>query len=100
METIRFDELGLMPQILRGIEEMGFEETTPIQAKSRRNGRERRHRAGTDRTGKDGGIWDSDAAECRSFVEKDTGSDSFSYQGTCDPGGGRASESGQIYARH
>ena len=34
METIRFDELGLMPQILRGIEEMGFEETTPIQAKA------------------------------------------------------------------
>ena len=34
METIRFDELGLMPQILRGIEEMGFEETTPIQAQA------------------------------------------------------------------
>ena len=34
METIRFDELGIMPQILRGIEEMGFEETTPIQAQA------------------------------------------------------------------
>lgn len=34
METIRFDELGLMPQILRGIEEMGFEEATPIQAQA------------------------------------------------------------------
>lgn len=34
METVRFDELGLMPQILRGIEEMGFEETTPIQAQA------------------------------------------------------------------
>lgn len=34
METIRFDELGLMPQILRGIKEMGFEEATPIQAKA------------------------------------------------------------------
>ena len=68
METIRFDELGLMPQILRGIEEMGFEETTPIQAKA--------------------------------IPVVMEGSDSFSYQGTCDPGGGRASESGQIYARH
>ncbi len=34
METIRFDDLGLMPQILRGIEEMGFEEATPIQAQA------------------------------------------------------------------
>lgn len=32
MEKIRFDELDLYPQILRGIEEMGFEEATPIQA--------------------------------------------------------------------
>ena len=34
MEKIRFDELNLSPQILRGIEEMGFEETTPIQARA------------------------------------------------------------------
>lgn len=34
METIRFEELGLMPEILRGIEEMGFEEASPIQAKA------------------------------------------------------------------
>lgn len=34
METIRFEDLGLMPQILRGIEEMGFEEATPIQAQA------------------------------------------------------------------
>lgn len=34
METIKFDELELMPQILRGIKEMGFEEATPIQAKA------------------------------------------------------------------
>ncbi len=34
METIRFDELGLLPQILRGIKEMGFEEATPIQAQA------------------------------------------------------------------
>lgn len=34
METIRFDELGLMPQIMRGIKEMGFEEMTPIQAQA------------------------------------------------------------------
>ncbi len=34
MEKIRFDEMDIMPQILRGIEEMGFEEATPIQAKA------------------------------------------------------------------
>ena len=34
METVRFDELGIIPQILRGVEEMGFEEMTPIQAKA------------------------------------------------------------------
>lgn len=34
METIRFDELGLNPQMLRGVQEMGFEEATPIQAQA------------------------------------------------------------------
>lgn len=34
METIRFDELEIIPQILRGIKEMGFEEATPIQAQA------------------------------------------------------------------
>ncbi len=34
METIRFEELGLSPQILRAIEEMGFEEATPIQSQA------------------------------------------------------------------
>lgn len=34
METVRFDELDLYPQILRAIREMGFEEATPIQSKA------------------------------------------------------------------
>ena len=34
METVRFDELELQPQILRGIKAMGFEEATPIQSKA------------------------------------------------------------------
>ncbi len=34
METIRFEELGLSPEILRAIEEMGFEEATPIQSQA------------------------------------------------------------------
>lgn len=34
METVKFDELNLYPQILRGIKEMGFEEATPIQSKA------------------------------------------------------------------
>lgn len=32
MEVVKFEELGLSPEILRAIEEMGFEEATPIQA--------------------------------------------------------------------
>lgn len=31
METVRFDELDLYPQVLRAIADMGFEEATPIQ---------------------------------------------------------------------
>ncbi|WP_099467276.1 DEAD/DEAH box helicase [Konateibacter massiliensis] len=34
METVRFDELELSDAILRAVTEMGFEEATPIQAKS------------------------------------------------------------------
>ena len=34
METVRFDELNLNSKILRGIQEMGFEEATPIQGKA------------------------------------------------------------------
>ncbi len=34
METVRFEELDLYPQILRAIEEMGFEEATPIQSQA------------------------------------------------------------------
>lgn len=34
METVRFEELGLYPQILRAIKEMGFEEASPIQAQA------------------------------------------------------------------
>lgn len=34
METIRFTEMELSPQILRAVEEMGFEEMSPIQAKA------------------------------------------------------------------
>lgn len=34
METIRFDELDIKPQIMRGIRDMGFEEATPIQSQA------------------------------------------------------------------
>ncbi|MFV0467241.1 MAG: DEAD/DEAH box helicase [Lachnospiraceae bacterium] len=34
METIRFDELDLMPELLRGVQKMGFEEATPIQTQA------------------------------------------------------------------
>ena len=31
---MKFDELDLLPSILRGVMEMGFEEATPIQSKA------------------------------------------------------------------
>ena len=34
METVKFEELGLYPQLLRAIKEMGFEEATPIQSQA------------------------------------------------------------------
>jgi ATP-dependent RNA helicase DeaD len=34
METVKFDELNLKPEILRGVKEMGFEEASPIQTKA------------------------------------------------------------------
>ena len=34
METTKFEELGLNEKILKAITDMGFEETTPIQAKA------------------------------------------------------------------
>ena len=34
METVRFDELNLCHEIMRGIKEMGFEEASPIQSKA------------------------------------------------------------------
>jgi len=34
MEVTRFEEMGIDPQILRAVEEMGFEEMSPIQVKA------------------------------------------------------------------
>lgn len=33
MEKIKFEELNLSKEILKAIEELGYEEATPIQAK-------------------------------------------------------------------
>lgn len=34
METVRFEDLGLRPEIMRAVDRMGFEEASPIQAKA------------------------------------------------------------------
>ena len=34
MDTVKFDELGLSPNMLKGIKDMGFEETSPIQSQA------------------------------------------------------------------
>ena len=58
METVKFEELGLYPQLLRAIKEMGFEEATPIQSQAIpvvMSGR--CDRSGTDRNRKDSFFW-------------------------------------------
>lgn len=63
METLRFDELNLSPQILRAVKEMGFEEASPIQGKAipvAMTGADI-IRPGADRYRKNGCIWDSGA---------------------------------------
>ena len=34
MEEVRFEDLGLRPEIMRAVKKMGFEEASPIQAKA------------------------------------------------------------------
>ena len=34
METLKFEEMGLSPQILKAVTDMGFEEATPIQSQA------------------------------------------------------------------
>ena len=34
MEEVRFEELGIGPEIMRAVKKMGFEEASPIQAKA------------------------------------------------------------------
>lgn len=34
METLKFNELNISPEIVRGVKDMGFEEASPIQSKA------------------------------------------------------------------
>ena len=56
METVKFEELGLYPQLLRAIKEMGFEEATPIQSQAIPEWG-RCDWSGTDRNRKDSFFW-------------------------------------------
>ncbi len=69
METVRFDELELQPQILRGIKAMGFEEATPIQSQAIpvvMSGSDVIGQAQTG-TGKNSSIWNPDLTDRRPF---------------------------------
>ena len=63
METVRFEDLGLRPQILRAVMEMGFEAATPIQARAMPIIMKGCNRTGADRNRKDGGVWHSPSGE-------------------------------------
>ena len=60
-----FKELGLVPEIMKAIEDMGFEEPTPIQKVSIPAAMEgkRSDWTGTDRYGQNSGIWYSDSGK-------------------------------------
>ena len=65
METVRFDELDLYPQVLRAIKEMGFEEATPIQSQAIPVVMSGCDRTGTDRNRKDSIFWNPGASQSR-----------------------------------
>lgn len=68
METVRFDELDLYPQVLRAIKEMGFEEATPIQSQAIpvvMSGVDVIGQTGTDRNRKDSIFWYPGASQSR-----------------------------------
>ena len=65
-----FKELGLVPEIMKAIEDMGFEEPTPIQKVSIPAAMEGKIRGPvilsmvrTDRYGQNSGIWYSDSGK-------------------------------------
>ena len=68
METVKFTELDIRPEILKAVANMGFEAMSPIQAKAipvELSGRDVIGQAQTG-TGKDGSVWYSYFTEGRS----------------------------------
>ena len=65
METLRFEELGICPEIQKAVKHMGFEEASPIQSKAipvmiqEKISSDRRQTG----TGKTAAIWNSDAGK-------------------------------------
>ena len=76
METLRFEELGICPEIQKAVKHMGFEEASPIQSKA----------IPVMMTGKD------------IIGQAQTGNRSLPDKRTCNSGGGGNPESGKVYA--
>ena len=98
METLRFEELGICPEIQKAVKHMGFEEASPIQSKAipvMMTGKDIIGQAQTG-TGKTAafGIPMLEKIE----EQEITGNRSLPDKRTCNSGGGGNPESGKVYA--
>ena len=75
-ETMKFEELNIKPEILRAVEDMGFEEATPIQSQA-------------IPVMEDSSLWYSAAGESGAGKQKGTGPGAVSDQRAGDSGIGR-----------
>jgi len=58
MQNTRFGELQLSQELQRAVDDMKFEEPTPIQSQSiPSSSREGHHRSGSNRYGEDTSLW-------------------------------------------
>ncbi len=100
METVKFEELNLTPQIMRAIKEIGFEEATPIQSQAIPavlSGSDVIGQAQTG-TGKTASFGIPLLMKVDPHNKKDTGDRSFTYEGACYTVSRRNKKVCKIYA--
>lgn len=101
MESVKFEDLQLDDRILRAVADMGFEEASPIQAKSIPVQLEGVDMIGQAQTGT-GKQQPLEFPFCRKLIRKTkaAGGSSVSHQRAGHPGGRGDPQSGKVYAWH
>ena len=99
---MKFEELNLDERILRAVEDMGFEEASPIQASAIPVIMDDRDVVGQAQTGtgKDGSICYSCSQKIDPDLKKASGSRTLPDKRTCSPGCRRNQKACQVYERH